>query len=203
MVDLSLHDPCNMPVPLDRTRPVLLTRANARAVRPPPDDRCLRPDRAAAGQRDRKSESRSRRIGAVAPILRRRAERRIATADCRRAEGCAGADHGGQAEPGRTACKLSPPRRQGFLVGQRTQALEDHALASHCARAGTVSGNQRRPNQNVTLTIKIKTGTSTSGPITAAKATTEARPNAARSQDHRHNQCGGGSKRVCRFLHAA
>src|SRR5690606_3991219 len=44
---------------------------------------------------------------------------------------------------------------------------------------GTDSGNQRRPNQKATLTSKISTGTSTSGPMTAAKATGEASPDAA------------------------
>src|SRR3546814_12226841 len=45
--------------------------------------------------------------------------------------------------------------------------------------AGTEAGNQRRPNQKATLTSRISTGTSTSGPMTAAKATGDARPKAA------------------------
>lgn len=38
------------------------------------------------------------------------------------------------------------------------------------------SGNQRPPSHSATFTRPISTGTSTSGPITAAKATGEARP---------------------------
>lgn len=44
---------------------------------------------------------------------------------------------------------------------------------------GAVFVNQRRPSHRATDTKKIRTGTSTSGPITAAKATGEAKPKAA------------------------
>src|SRR5690606_33300025 len=44
---------------------------------------------------------------------------------------------------------------------------------------GAVAGKQRRPSHRATDTSRISTGTSTSGPMTAAKATGEANPNAA------------------------
>src|SRR3546814_19770239 len=63
-------------------------------------------------------------------------------------------------------------------VGERAQTGEV------CGRhgqsfAGVEAGNQRRPNQKATFTSRISTGTSTSGTMTAAKATGEASPKAA------------------------
>src|SRR5690606_32115789 len=52
----------------------------------------------------------------------------------------------------------------------------DHQTTS---AGGAVSGNQRRPIHSATDTSRISTGTSTSGPMTAAKATGEVSPNAA------------------------
>ena len=59
----------------------------------------------------------------------------------------------------------------------RVQEMQDdHQAAS---AGGAVSGNQRRPIHSATDTSRISTGTSTNGPMTAAKATGEVRPKAA------------------------
>ncbi len=47
------------------------------------------------------------------------------------------------------------------------------------AVAGTSGGKKRLPSRRETWTKRINTGTSTSGPITAAKATGDAKPKAA------------------------
>src|SRR3546814_4656421 len=64
-------------------------------------------------------------------------------------------------------------------VGERAQARKGRRSHEDQSFAGVEAGNQRRPNQKATLTSRMRTGTSTSGPITAAKATGEARPKAA------------------------
>src|SRR3546814_108083 len=63
-------------------------------------------------------------------------------------------------------------------IGKRPQSAVVRLVHARTS-AGTLSGNQRRPNQKAALTSRISTGTSTSGPITAAKATGEASPKAA------------------------
>src|SRR3546814_12984631 len=68
------------------------SRANARAVREPPDDRRPGPDRAWADRRDRRSASRSRRTGAGARPLQPRTANRIVRARSHRAAGRAAAD---------------------------------------------------------------------------------------------------------------
>src|SRR3546814_18456410 len=67
------------------------SRANARAVREPPDDRRPGPDRAWADRRDRRSASRSRRTGAGARPLRPRTANRTVRARSHRAAVCAAA----------------------------------------------------------------------------------------------------------------
>lgn len=51
------------------------------------------------------------------------------------------------------------------------------APASTSAAARVACGNQRRCSQSATLTRPMRTGTSTSGPMTVANATPEPRPN--------------------------
>src|SRR3546814_8248315 len=73
--------------------------------------------------------------------------------------------------------------------GERAQASEGRGSHVGQSFAGVEAGNQRRPNQKATLTNRISTGTSTSGPMTAANATGDARPKAAiataiRSEEH-------------------
>src|SRR3546814_6878276 len=63
--------------------------------------------------------------------------------------------------------------------GERAQASEGRGSHVGQSFAGVEAGNQRRPNQKATLTNRISTGTSTSGPMTAANATGDARPKAA------------------------
>src|SRR3546814_17520935 len=78
-------------------------------------------------------------------------------------------------------------------IGKRPQSAVVRLVHARTS-AGTLSGNQRRPNQKAALTSRISTGTSTSGPITAAKATGEASPKAA--------QIGRASCResVCKYV---
>src|SRR3546814_10798410 len=74
-------------------------------------------------------------------------------------------------------------------IGKRPQPGQTRVVHARTS-AGTLPGNQRRPNQKATFTSRISTGTSTSGPMTAAKATGEASPKAAmatamaRSEEH-------------------
>src|SRR3546814_10790664 len=63
-------------------------------------------------------------------------------------------------------------------IGKRPQPGQTRVVHARTS-AGTLPGNQRRPNQKATFTSRISTGTSTSGPMTAAKATGEASPKAA------------------------
>src|SRR3546814_8777142 len=70
-------------------------------------------------------------------------------------------------------------RRKMIGVGERAQARKGRRSHEDQSFAGVEAGNQRRPNQKATLTSRMRTGTSTSGPITAAKATGEARPKSA------------------------
>src|SRR5690606_31408238 len=66
-------------------------------------------------------------------------------------------------------------RGRAQAVGRQVRQVGDHARAS----CGVAAGNQRRPSHRAALTRRISTGTSTSGPMTAAKATGEASPKAA------------------------
>src|SRR3546814_10286329 len=70
-------------------------------------------------------------------------------------------------------------RRKMIGVGERAQARKGRRSHEDQSFAGVEAGNQRRPNQKATPTSRMRTGTSTSGPITAAKATADARPKAA------------------------
>src|SRR3546814_16199074 len=62
--------------------------------------------------------------------------------------------------------------------GELAQAGEGWDVHVGQSFAGTEAGNQRRPNPTATLTSRISTGTWTSGPMTAAKATGDARTKA-------------------------
>src|SRR3546814_3198561 len=64
-------------------------------------------------------------------------------------------------------------RRKMAGFGELAQAGEGWGGHVGQSFAGTEAGNQRRPNQKATLTSRISTGTSTSGPMTAAKARSE------------------------------
>src|SRR3546814_15907106 len=69
-------------------------------------------------------------------------------------------------------------RRKMVGIGKRPQPAQTRVVHARTS-AGTLPGNQRRPNQKATFTSRISTGTSTSGPMTAAKATGEASAKAA------------------------
>src|SRR3546814_18418704 len=64
-------------------------------------------------------------------------------------------------------------------IGERAQTREGRGSHVGQSFAGVEAGNQRRTSQKATLTNRISTGTSTSGPMTAAKATGDASPKAA------------------------
>src|SRR5690606_33998403 len=68
---------------------------------------------------------------------------------------------------------------EGRKVIRVRKCSQRHDECSYRVVAGAVAGNQRRPRRRATCTSRINTGTSTRGPMTAAKATGEARPNAA------------------------
>src|SRR3546814_1345771 len=65
------------------------------------------------------------------------------------------------------------------LIGERAEATVGLFCHDTQACEGVLAGNQRRPRPNATPTRRMRTGTSTRGPMTAAKATGEARPKAA------------------------
>src|SRR3546814_609820 len=69
--------------------------------------------------------------------------------------------------------------REMVGIGDRAEATV--GLFGHDTQAceGVLAGNQRRPRPNATPTRRMRTGTSTRGPMTASKATGEARPKAA------------------------
>src|SRR3546814_9091633 len=58
-------------------------------------------------------------------------------------------------------------------VGERAQAAVGLFCHDTQTCEGTLAGNQRRPRRNATLTRRMRNGTSTSGPMTAAKARSE------------------------------
>lgn len=64
----------------------------------------------------------------------------------------------------------------GEIVRVRQLAQAIHQQASFI---GVVAGKNLRPSHRATDTSRISTGTSTSGPITAANATGDASPKAA------------------------
>src|SRR3546814_13367886 len=64
-------------------------------------------------------------------------------------------------------------------IGERAQTREGRGSHVGQSFAGVEAGNQRRPSQKATLTNRISTGTSTSGPMTEATATGDASPRAA------------------------
>src|SRR3546814_14898282 len=85
-------------------------------------------------------------------------------------------------------------RRKMAGFGELAQAGEGWGGHVGQSFAGTEAGNQRRPNQKATLTSRISTGTSTRGPMTAAKATGDARPKPAMATTNGNRperpQCG-------------
>jgi len=84
-----------------------------------------------------------------------------------------------EAERGLRADIFRAERRKMGGIGERAQARKGGGSHDNQSFAGVDAGNQRRPNQKATLTSRMSTGTSTSGPMTAAKATGEASPKAA------------------------
>src|SRR3546814_3320484 len=99
-----------------------------------------------------------------------------------------------QPEAGTRPDIFGAQRRKMAGFGELAQAGEGWGGHVGQSFAGTEAGNQRRPNQKATLTSRISTGTSTSGPMTAAKATGDARPKAAMATGNGNRperpQCG-------------